>query len=1188
MRTARLCLAPLLILVFLAPAHAQADKPKNLVTNGDFEQVDDDGAAVGWDRFKKHFAEVAEEDGNKFLRITSSAEGTQPMVSQKVTVPEGTEKVWVSVRMRTAKINIGTEGYENPRVQMSHYDAEGKLLGYGWSPKLLKDSDWVTISNWYPLKEGAHSIGLGCGFNNSTGVADFDNLIVSLTGPAEEGDNEPAEASDAAKQGEAKTDDKPALGSDENPVRTDAVTAAPGGDGLRPGNLVQNGDFTQTEASGSPTAWTHYKAHFAELIEEDGNTFLRIRNDNKASSKRMSQRIEIPEGLDRVHVSVRMRGKDLDVGEKAYQNARVQMAHFDAEGKLLGYSWSPKLTEDAEDWLTIANWYPLKTGAKYVGLSVGFIESTGVADFDDIHVSVDKPGGEAAQAVPLLPAPEWDAGIAREIHVNPTHAEATDDGEGSIDRLFASLAKAVEAADASKRENIGTRLVIHPGEYREPIRLQRMQKGQDTQAPLVIEAATPGTVMILGSDRWVEGWTPVEGKPGIYQHDWPHDWGTIENPWGDWQNERGTFHVPVPEIARRYEAVFVNDAPLRQYLDPDKIHDGSFYVDEEGDRLLVDFPGDLTPEQTQPDVSLRNKLLFIKGRTNITLRGLTLKHAASGISRGYTALIVESLGITVEDFTSTLNNAGGLGSNRVDHYTWRNVKLTHNGIGGGGIGTSRRVDVDGLEISFNNWRGDWGGWATWHPCGMKNMANDGFVMRNVTARGNLSHGLWMDWQNENVLIENLVSYDNVGYGFYNEANPGPVTLRNAIITNNRDGIHHANSQKFTLENSYIVNNRNGAISLRERVGRYSVSRFTGVKTVVSLEDWTLRNNVIVQDSGGFLLLTPGLANHWETLKTQRNLWYTPNADKAFVVKNLGYSFEDWQLLTGTALDGFFGPPHIAGDAASGFAPAADSPLHRRDSWPTVTVENPGLSAIANKLEARIAATWRETYAVVKDAEGDRFVAVTLGDAVNRPVRTKGGWINMPITQIKPGRHTIHGIPFDLADEADHNGHAGVMLASQRFGDTDGRALPKLVELPVGRAAEAVYVLHVAGYAQTFARAATYTLVYDDGTEEAIGIDVLGGDIDDVEEESAGGIIAKAELQDWWPSNRQFSHENSRRVMVTAEGDPMSAARFLYTTQLTNPHPEKPIKQLRLTSPGDTEATVMVLAVTLLALAEAAE
>lgn len=1163
-----ICFFPVLLGTLIAfPLWAdQPGKVVNLVANGGFEEKDGNGIPVGWDNFRPHYAELVDDgNGNRILQVISSRMTGQPMVSQRIGIPEGLDRVWLVARMRAVNITIGDKPYMTPRIQVGQYGAAGEVLGWGRSPILKEDSDWTDFGYWLDLKEGAVELSIGAGFNSSSGLAEFDNIQLWTGKPT------PGQIAEA---------DKPIKGAGPDAGSSDTI-----GDGKDLLNLVGNGDFETLTEGGQLAHWERSDRAYAEIVVEGDNRFLRISQDGSHRSPFVTQVAEIPEGLlpagaTRLWVSALMRGRNIAIGEKPYENPRVQISFQDEEGNHLRHGWSPRLINNSTEWTTVANWCEVKPGARFVSLGVGFNNSTGVVDFDDLSITRSQPPEARARAARLPDEPDWAHGIDRVIHVDPSHLAASDEGEGLKSQPFATLAAAVAVADESKLNHVGTRLVIAPGEYREPIRLKPMQKGTDTEAPLIIEAAEPGSVTLYGSDRWVDGWTEVADEPGIYQHSWEHDWGLSGNPWEDWANERGSFEVPVPDIAQRWEGVFVKGAPLRQYLDISELTDGSFYVDESGDRLLVDFPGKMTPEEARAEVALRDRLIVIKGRTNVTVRGLTLKHAATGLKR-ITALMEDGIGYTLEDFVSTLHGGGGFSMNAVDHATWRNVKLNWNGIGGGGFSSCRNVKVHGLEISFNNWRGDWGDWATWHPCGMKNMANDGVHMRDVVAEGNHSHGLWLDWQNENFLVENLRSFDNAGYGLYNEANPGPITVRDSILVNNRNGIHHANSIGLTLEDSIVMNNREGAISLRERIGRYSVSRFTGEKTILAIADWTLRNNIIVQENGGFLVQTPGYRNHWETLSTEKNLWFTSTLGKAFLVKSLAYDFADWQLLTGTALSDYFANPVMTGNPVDGYTHTEGSPLNLRDSWPVLEVKNPGIEALANRLQSRVESTWADPYALVEGVAPEKFGFIDLGSVANRGVRTEDGWIGNPLNQLASGQFSLHGIPFDLLDEADNRGKAGILLPSKRIAKIGGEPLPGVVEVKFDGQAEAVYVLHVAASAPSFERAATYTFVYEDGSEHSLGIDVLGRDIDDLEEESVGPVIARAELQDWWPTHRQFSHERSRRAMVTPEVDPMSAARFVYTTEIRNPYPGRPIRSLRLESTGESEAAIMVLAVTAL-------
>ncbi len=466
---------------------------------------------------------------------------------------------------------------------------------------------------------------------------------------------------------------------------------------------MRNGSFEKVDGNEGPAEWDRFNPAYAKLVQSGGGErFLQIRNDNPQRQAMIHQQMALPEGLDRVWVTVRMQTENLKPGEKPYESARVQMSHYDAEGERLGYGWSPSLKTNS-GWTEVSGWYELKPGAAEVRVGVGMIGTTGVASFDDLRVLTEQPSDELAAAAEPFPKPQWEGEIETTIFAAPAPAGSAE-GRGTEDLPY-DVAKAVREAEKVKARNEGVRLVLLPGTYREPLILNRMDQGHDTQAPFIIEGSIPGEVIFTGSDVWADGWSAVEGEPGVYAHHWPNDWGTPENPWAGWRNERGPVDVHYPPIARRWEMVRIDDQPLRQVLERAELQKGQFYVDEEGDQLLVHMPDDRTPAEAKPAVALRNRLLAARGRTNLTLRGLTFEGAASGATNRPTAGLSYGIGITIEDCDFSRNNGSGFGIFRVDHLVIRDSRFNDNGAGGLGGGTHRVALIENVEASRNNWRG---------------------------------------------------------------------------------------------------------------------------------------------------------------------------------------------------------------------------------------------------------------------------------------------------------------------------------------------------------------------------------------------------------------------------------------------------------------------------------------------------
>lgn len=306
-----------------APASAADDG--NLVVNGSFEDANAQGHIDGWKGFRGHGVERIAEDGKHHVRIVSSEEQPGGWLQQDFAIPEGISHLLVTVRMRAFKVKVGEEKWNNPRVQLAQKNEAGETVGYGPVPHLTQDSDWTDLEIEYKLEPTATRLHVSIGLNDSTGILEVDDLKITPFDPA---------------------------------MRY--TQPAPGEDG----NMIPTGDFTDGK-DGTPPHWKPVHPSLAEqvaFIEEDGNRFIRFTSVDLKKVPAISTEFAIPEGVKRIELSAKMRGKDLVVGEKGYQNPPVQLRFYNAEGEPLGYSRPIRLLEDTADWVTLTSQADLPVG----------------------------------------------------------------------------------------------------------------------------------------------------------------------------------------------------------------------------------------------------------------------------------------------------------------------------------------------------------------------------------------------------------------------------------------------------------------------------------------------------------------------------------------------------------------------------------------------------------------------------------------------------------------------------------------------------------------------------------------------------------------------------------------------------------------------------------------------------------
>ncbi len=136
--------------------------------------------------------------------------------------------------------------------------------------------------------------------------------------------------------------------------------------------------------------------------------------------------------------------------------------------------------------------------------------------------------GDAATPPVATGASVDESRVQNVYHVDVASADAAnDDKHGTADAPFATINYACEAAARDQDKNIGSKVVIAPGVYRETVEIRPPAAGgANTDAPLIVESAERGQAVIDGADT--EGWTASTWKSDGAQ--WTHPWPFRRNP----------------------------------------------------------------------------------------------------------------------------------------------------------------------------------------------------------------------------------------------------------------------------------------------------------------------------------------------------------------------------------------------------------------------------------------------------------------------------------------------------------------------------------------------------------------------------------------------------------------------------------------------------------------------------------
>lgn len=160
-------------------------------------------------------------------------------------------------------------------------------------------------------------------------------------------------------------------------------------------NVLPNGDFENLDGAGRPAEWAWVHPGSLAIVEEEGNSFLRVSQEKAGPHVFAETRVPVDPGWVAVRVRAKMRARDLEPGkhEHGYQNGRIQFLFENEREERVGpWPECPALNEDT-GWAWLETQADVPDGAKWMRLQCAIFAATGVVDFDDVTV-VPVPAGE--------------------------------------------------------------------------------------------------------------------------------------------------------------------------------------------------------------------------------------------------------------------------------------------------------------------------------------------------------------------------------------------------------------------------------------------------------------------------------------------------------------------------------------------------------------------------------------------------------------------------------------------------------------------------------------------------------------------------------------------------------------------------------------------------------------------------
>lgn len=321
-------------------------KPKlpinNEIENGNFETVGDNQKLEGW-ASGQGSSIVEDDEGNHYVLLKATGDIEARLLTQEVLLAPQWKTLKVTARVRGRGLQLGKNPWEVARIRVDYFNAKNELLPYtnGSPVTLTFDSDWVVKSGISLITTGAHHAMLAIGNSGVDGEFGVDDVIV-----------EPDGAIDA-------------------PL-------------LRPN--FPEGTFEQPDAEGNLPGWPIKGVLGVELIEENGNHFLRLTNTSRVNVVGMDSFWKLDPDVRIVRIRARLRGRDIKTGKQPWENARLSYSFVDDAGAKVG-DWPPVLEmKEDTDWQKQTRAANIPPGAVFLKLTPQLLNASGILDIDDIQI----------------------------------------------------------------------------------------------------------------------------------------------------------------------------------------------------------------------------------------------------------------------------------------------------------------------------------------------------------------------------------------------------------------------------------------------------------------------------------------------------------------------------------------------------------------------------------------------------------------------------------------------------------------------------------------------------------------------------------------------------------------------------------------------------------------------------------
>jgi hypothetical protein len=487
------------------------------------------------------------------------------------------------------------------------------------------------------------------------------------------------------------------------------------------------------------------------------------------------------------------------------------------------------------------------------------------------------------------------------IYVDAVHGN--DSNNGTKTAPVKTIGKSVTLAMANNDSNVGTKVIINPGTYRESVVIGGTRKS--TNMPITFQAATNGTVFVSGADV-ISGWSAYKGSSTVYQASWPYNFGVcpVQAP-------------PAPaqqQIVLEPEMLIVNGKPLTQVLTLSSMLPGTFYVDAAHALVYMYPPTGTNVTTATVETAARSAIWQISGQSDVVVRGLTFQYANSCPQNAAVVIGGNATNILFDTDVIQWNNAMGIDFTTVENFTVENSIANSNGQVGFASHEVKNSLWQNNTANYNNWRGAQGAFYTWETGGTKWMWDHSASYKNFVSNFNQANGVAWDTDNENVTFASGVSAMNLVNGIQIEKTEGPFAVSssyfcydNLLGTGQRGGVGVRNSEQITLNSDVMYGSLVNQFVVVGQPGGIEISNWeTGQSYDLVTKNLSTSGNTFSGPSASVLSDSYLGGADWSafvtTVKSNSNSFYNGSSTSAFVVptpkSGTALTLAQWQSETG--------------------------------------------------------------------------------------------------------------------------------------------------------------------------------------------------------------------------------------------------------------------------------------------------